>query len=78
MVTTTTVKDFNSAETPLARVIREQGRRKGWVSKQAGISIFRLSRLISGQRAMRLDEAQSLARVLGVPVETFADQGRDE
>ena len=58
-------------ETPLAKVIAEQGRVKGWVAERAGIRPDRLSRLLSGERDMRVSEATRLADVLGVPVATL-------
>lgn len=58
-------------ETPLSQVIAEQGRVKGWVADKAGIRADRLSRLISGERDMRVSEATRLAEVLGVPVTTL-------
>lgn len=58
-------------ETALARLVREQGRFKGWLAGELGISVFRLSRLLSGEREMTLREAARAAEILGVPIETF-------
>ena len=65
------------AETPLARVVREQGRLKGWLAEQIGISPYRLARLLSGERALTLAEAATAARVLDVPIDTFIPEARD-
>lgn len=61
-------------EKPLARLIREQGRLKGWVATQLGCGPERLSRLLSGERELTLSEAAAAARVFGVPIETFLDE----
>lgn len=60
-------------ETALARVVREQGRLKGWLAEQLGIGAWRLSRLLSGERSLTLEEAAAAARALGVPIETFLE-----
>lgn len=65
-------------ETALARVIREQGRLKGWVAEQLGIGAYRLSRLLSGEREMTLREADAAARALSVPIETFLPGGNKD
>ena len=57
--------------TPLARLIREQGRLKGWLAKEMGCDRSRLSRILSGDRSMTLTEAARAARALNVPIETF-------
>ncbi len=59
------------AGTALARLIREQGRLKGWVAEQLGIPPERLSRLISGERELKVSEAARLAEIFGVGIETF-------
>ncbi|MBI5289922.1 MAG: helix-turn-helix transcriptional regulator [Chloroflexi bacterium] len=59
------------AGTALGRLIREQGRLKGWVAEQLGIGPERLSRLISGERELTLREAARLAEIFGVAIETF-------
>lgn len=63
------------AETPLARLVREQGRLKGWVADQLGISRSRLSRLLTGERQLTLEEAAAAARAFGVPIETLLKDG---
>lgn len=55
----------------LERVISEQGRLKAWVAEKAKVRQDHLSRLISGEREMRVSEAVRLASALGVPVSTF-------
>jgi plasmid maintenance system antidote protein VapI len=55
----------------IARLCREQGRTKGWVAAQLGITPSRLSKLIAGAVAMRVDEAAKAALLFGVPIETF-------
>lgn len=59
------------AETPLARVVREQGRLKGWLAERIGCGPERLSRLLTGERSLTLEEASRAAIALGVPIETF-------
>ena len=61
----------STQETALGRLIREQGRVKGWVAEQLGCDPSRLSRLISGARSMTLVEAARAAALFGVPIETF-------
>ena len=58
-------------ELPLARIVREQGRLKGWLARQMGIGPERMSRILSGEREMTLSEAGRAAAALGVPVEAF-------
>lgn len=65
-------------ETPLARMVRERGLKKGWVARQMGILPSRLTRLLSGDSAMRLSEAVEAARLLGVPVEDLLPGGGGE
>lgn len=50
---------------------REQGRTKGWVAQRVGITPYRLSKLIAGELAMRVEEAAKFAALFGVPIETF-------
>lgn len=73
MHTTNALSRSKSAE-ELARLIREQGRLKGWVAEQMGISRERLSRILSGA-AITLPEAAAAARALHVPIETFLEDG---
>lgn len=65
----------HAAETPLARVVREQGRVQRWLAEHARVDETRLSRLLSGERRMHAGEAVRLARVLGVPVEDIVPGG---
>lgn len=62
-------------ETPLARLVREQGRKKGWIAGEIGIGYERLSRILSGEREMTLVEASRAALALGVSIETFLEGG---
>lgn len=71
---TDTAQLNKATEKPLARLIREQGRLKGWVATQLGCGPERLSRLLSGERELTLSEAAAAARVFGVPIETFLDE----
>lgn len=61
----TLVRKDPSGETPLGRLIREQGRIKGWVAEQIGCDRSRLSRLISGESNLTLEEAVKASRVFG-------------
>jgi len=71
MESTTHAIETREEETALARLIREQGRMKGWVAQQLGCDPSRLSRLIAGRRSMTLSEAARAAALFGVPIETF-------
>ena len=71
MHTNAMATDTKRVETPLSRLIREQGRLKGWVADQLGIGPERLSRLISGERRLTLEEGIKLADLFGVPIETL-------
>ena len=65
-------------ETPLARLIREQGRLKQWVAEQLGVGRDRVTRLAAGDTRMTLEEAVKLADVFGVPPETFVVERPEE
>lgn len=60
-------------ETPLARIVREQGRLKGWLAERIGCGPERLSRILTGERALTLDEAAKAAKVLGVSLEDLLE-----
>lgn len=62
----------SKAAAELRRLIREQGRLKGWLAEQMSISPDRLTRILGGA-AMTLDEAVGAARALDVPIETFIE-----
>ena len=62
---------IEAAELPLARIIREQGRLKGWLAEKLGCGPERLSRILSGERSMTLEEAAKAASALGVPIEAL-------
>lgn len=59
------------SETPLGRVIREQGRLKQWVAEQLGVGRDRVTRLVSGEVSMTVDEAVRLGEILSVDPTTF-------
>lgn len=42
---------------------------KGWLAREIGINPVRLSRLLSGERELTLEEADRAARALGVALE---------
>jgi len=65
--------DARANETPLARIVREQGRLKGWLADRIGCGPERLSRLLTGERSLTLEEASKASRALGVPIETFLE-----
>ena len=62
---------IEAAELPLARIIREQGRLKGWLAEKLGCGPERLSRILSGDRSMTLEEAAKASAALGVPIEAL-------
>ena len=49
---------------PLKGIIKGAGLRLGYVAERAGITPFRLSRLLNGRESARIDEVKQLARVL--------------
>lgn len=55
--------------TKISQAIEEQGYKKGWVAKQAGIAPGTLSRIISGETEPTLKVALKLAKVLNKTVE---------
>lgn len=67
------VDDSRANETPLARIVREQGRLKGWLAGRMGCGPERLSRILSGERQMTLAEASRASEALGVPITTFLE-----
>lgn len=72
----TTALSRSKSAAELARLIREQGRLKGWLAEQMGISPERLTRLLRGA-TITLPEAAAAARALNVPLDTFIDERRD-
>ena len=56
-------------ETPLARVLREQGRQKQWVAKVIGCGANRVTDLVAGRKELKLREAVLLATALGLPTD---------
>lgn len=50
-------------QTPLQRILREDGRRQNWLAEQTGVSRSQLSRIVNG---LQCDEAtrQSIADAL--------------
>jgi hypothetical protein len=59
-------------ETPLKRILREDGRKQNWLAEQTGVSPAQLSRIVNG---LQCDEAtrQAIADALGRSVsEVFA------
>lgn len=51
----------------IAAAIQQQGRRKGWVAEQMGISASYLTRLLNGSRPWPPHLRDAAARVLDVP-----------
>lgn len=66
---TQTSTPITEEETSLARIVRTQGRVKGWVAERMGVGSVRFSRLLSGEREITLAEAALAAEALGVAVE---------
>lgn len=48
-----------------------QGMKAYWIATQIGVSPQTFRNIRKGDRELRLSEAQRLAEVFGVPVETF-------
>lgn len=55
--------------TPLAKVIKEKGLKKGWVAEKAGVTPGTLSLILNGKSDPTLKVALKISRVVGVPVE---------
>lgn len=56
---------------PLARLIREQGRKQVWVAEQMGWSRALLQRVLSGDRPLTGPEMVRLGELFNVPAATF-------
>jgi predicted transcriptional regulator len=52
--------------TKLKSVLKEQGRSQEWLSKQTGISIWRINRIVNGQEAKE-SEIIKISKALGFP-----------
>lgn len=50
-------------------LIAERGLRHGWVAARIGVSPAMLSHVMRGRRRLRVDTAQRLAELLGVPLD---------
>ncbi len=55
--------------TPIAKVIKEKGLRKGWVAEKAEVAPGTLSMIISGKSKPTIEVAIRLGRVLDKSVE---------
>jgi antitoxin component HigA of HigAB toxin-antitoxin module len=55
----------------MRRLLREQGRMKGWLAEQMGIPRDRLTNILKGTTELRFNEVVKAAEALNVPVETF-------
>lgn len=55
--------------TEIGRIIEEDGYRKGWIAKKAGIAPGTLSKIISGDSEPTLRVALRLAKILNKTVE---------
>jgi transcriptional regulator with XRE-family HTH domain len=55
--------------TPAQRVIQEQGRSIAWIARKLGMDRTYVSRIIAFRRPMPPGFAESLATLLGVPVD---------
>jgi antitoxin component HigA of HigAB toxin-antitoxin module len=50
-------------------LIDERGLRHGWVAARIGVSPAMLTNVMRGRRRLRVDAAQRLAELLGVPLD---------
>lgn len=55
--------------TEIGRIVEEDGYRKGWIAKKAGIAPGTLSKIISGESEPTLRVALRLAKILNKTVE---------
>lgn len=54
--------------TQLAAVLKSQGRHQRWLAKQLGLHESYLSRVISGEKTLSIEQAERAASLLGVPL----------
>jgi len=60
--------ETTTIETPLARLIRQRGLKKGFVAEYMGIWPSRLSQILKGSSYMTLAEGLKAAELFGVEV----------
>ena len=53
----------------LSRVVKAQGRSINWLSKNSGLSPYKIRESIKGKRQLKSNEAKILAQLLQVPPE---------
>lgn len=51
----------------LGAVLREQGRRQDWLSRQIGVSEALISKVLKGERTLSRTHAERVATALNVP-----------
>jgi DNA-binding Xre family transcriptional regulator len=67
------------ATAQLAEVLQKQGRMARWLAREIGVSESLLSRVLSGQRGLRIDKAELVCRMLGVEMADVCERsGRKE
>lgn len=54
---------MTQTQTPLKRLLEDEGRKQTWLSERTGIEVSRLSRIVNGLHP-RDDEAQAIATTL--------------
>lgn len=60
-----------SRKNPLRQRMQERGVSQNVLARELSISPAHLSRILSGKRRLGIDNAIRIAKILGVPMETF-------
>lgn len=58
----------------LAKMVKIQGRTIPWLSKNSGLSYYKIHESMKGNRPLKINEAQILAKLLQIPPEFFWDK----
>ena len=60
-------------QTPLARILKAQGRKRSWVGEQIGVKPYTISRWCAGEWPIPEGRIPQLAAVLGVAPEAIRE-----
>lgn len=56
-------------QTPIERVLDQQGRSMSWLARKAGVSVSYAWRMLNGERPLTDEFRTAAAEALGVPVD---------